>query len=78
MKQRLQVTSPLIRWVLTAMGVSGAFLNALGNGTCFVIWIAANIGWIIVNLQRRSWPEAALFTVYLGTAVLGLVTWGMQ
>ena len=78
MKQRLQTTVPLFRWVLTAMGVIGAFLNALGNRTCFVIWIVANIGWITVNLQRRSWPEVALFSVYLGTAVLGLVTWRMQ
>lgn len=67
-----------LRWALTAMGITGAALNAFGLGICFTIWIIANIGWIAVNIQRRSWPEAALFSAYLATSILGLFTWGLS
>lgn len=65
-----------IRWLLTAMGIIGATLNALQIGLCFSFWIAGNIGWIIVNLRRRQMQEALLFFAYLVTAVIGFFTWG--
>lgn len=71
-------TTKKLRWALTVMGITGATLNALGLGICFIIWIIANIGWIAVNIQRRSWPEAALFSAYLATSILGLFTWGLS
>lgn len=65
-----------IRWLLTAMGIIGATLNALQIGLCFAFWIAGNIGWIIVNLRRRQMQEALLFFAYLVTSVIGFFTWG--
>ena len=65
-----------IRWILTALGIIGAALNAVGLGLCFTFWIVGNVGWIIVNLRRRQMQEALLFTAYLITSVVGFFTWG--
>lgn len=65
-----------MRWLLAGTGVIGAALNAGQIRASFLLWIVANIGWIIVNVRRREWPETALFSVYLVTAVAGWFGWG--
>lgn len=64
------------RWLLACAGVLGATMNAGQIRESFLVWIVANIGWIIVNVRRREWPEAALFSVYLVTAIAGWFGWG--
>ena len=62
-------------WTLSALGVTGAVLNARRRRACFVFWTIANVGWIISFSSRGLWPEAALFTVYLATSTYGLYKW---
>ncbi|MDH4319923.1 MAG: hypothetical protein OEV73_00340 [Desulfobulbaceae bacterium] len=63
------------RWILTAMGITGAILNAMQIWWCWPLWIAANIGWIVVNARLRRPQESTLFAVYLATAALGCWQW---
>jgi nicotinamide riboside transporter PnuC len=62
-------------WGLTAASVIGAGLNAIGRRAGFTIWIFSNIGWVAVNASRGLWPQAALFTAYLGFSVVGFFMW---
>lgn len=62
-------------WALTATSVLGAALNAVGHRSGFAVWIASNTGWVIANASRGLWPEAALFTAYLGFSVVGFFMW---
>lgn len=64
-----------LTWLLAGLGVAGAILNAFQNRSCFFFWVAANIGWISVNVARGLYPEATLFAVYLITALIGLANW---
>lgn len=65
-----------IGWILTGTGVFGAFLNAAGRRSCFLLWIFTNAGLVVVNVCRHSWSDVALFSVYLFTAVFGWFSWG--
>lgn len=65
----------IIRWSLAGLGIVGAVLNVQQRRACFVWWVAANIGWVCVNIYHGRYAEAVLFAVYLATALLGLVNW---
>lgn len=39
------------------------------------LWIAANVFWIGFNLHIESYSQALLFTIYLGLAIWGWITW---
>jgi len=62
-------------WGLTAASVLGAGLNAIGRRAGFTVWIFSNIGWVAANASRGLWPQAALFTAYLGFSVVGFFMW---
>jgi hypothetical protein len=62
-------------WGLTAASVIGAGLNAIGRRAGFTVWIFSNIGWVATNASRGLWPQAALFTAYLGFSVVGFFMW---
>ncbi len=64
-----------VTWILTAASVLGAALNAVGRRAGFAVWIASNIGWMLDNASRGLWPEAVLFTAYLGFSVVGFFMW---
>lgn len=65
-----------ITWILTATSVLGAALNAMGRRVGFVVWMASNTGWVVANATRGLWPEAALFSAYLGFSMVGFFMWG--
>ncbi|MGE4297436.1 MAG: nicotinamide mononucleotide transporter [Desulfovibrionaceae bacterium] len=66
----------VLTWVLTAMSLTGIVLNIKKNRKCFLIWIVANMGWIVVNLRHGIQAQALLFVVYTGMSIWGFVEWG--
>ncbi len=45
----------------------------------FVIWIASNVLWIVVNFMGKpNWSQIAMFVAYMALNVHGLVTWGNE
>lgn len=65
----------MIRWVLTGLGVAGAFLNVRQHRACFALWGVANAGWMLVHGNDGDMASVVLFGVYLVLAVYGLTTW---
>ena len=65
-------------WVLTILSVTGVVLNIKKNRLCFVVWLVANAGWIVVNLRHGIYAQAGLFVVYSVLSAWGWVVWGRQ
>lgn len=65
----------LASWVLAALGIIGAAMNAGGRRESFAVWIVANSGMLTLHATQRRYPEALLFGVYLVTAVYGWRNW---
>lgn len=42
----------------------------------FVVWIASNISWIVVNLVGyTNWPQIIMYIVYAVLNVQGFILW---
>lgn len=42
----------------------------------FVVWIASNISWIVVNLVGyTNWPQIIMYVVYAALNVQGFILW---
>ncbi len=63
-------------WALAGLSITGVILNIKRKRVCFLVWIAANLGWVVVNLAHGIYAEAFLFLVYTGLAVWGFIEWG--
>jgi hypothetical protein len=66
-----------ISWILTFMSILGGFFVASekhkSRRAGFIIWIIANIGWIIFNIHFKIYSAAILFSVYTIQSVIGIM-----
>lgn len=62
-------------WILSVLSVVGAVLNAKLHWSGFVFWLASNAGWVIYDLHAHNYPQAALFFIYFGISLYGLISW---
>jgi nicotinamide riboside transporter PnuC len=66
----------ILMWCNTAVAICGTILNAKQVRFGFILWMITNAVFIVNNIYMKSLPQAALFTVYLGLAVFGYISWG--
>ena len=64
-----------LTWVVAIISVTSAILNIYKHWLGFAGWTLTNIAWVAVCIWQGNYAQAAMFTVYLGLAVWGLVTW---
>ena len=62
-------------WILTALSLLAAILNARGKVSGFYIWIVANLGWVAVDLIKEIPSQATLFFVYTCISIYGIKQW---
>jgi nicotinamide riboside transporter PnuC len=67
-----------IGWLFTIIAIIGTYINAKGNRLCFYLWVVSNVGFIIINVATKAYPQAALFTFNLAMCVVGLRCWRTQ
>lgn len=67
-----------IGWVFTLIAITGTYVNAKGNRLCFYLWVVSNVGFIIINLATKSYPQVALFAFNLSMCWVGLRSWKTQ
>ena len=65
----------LLGWCTACVSLTGAFLNARRKWYSFLVWMAANISWVIYDIYKGCYPQAALFTAYLSMNIYGLYCW---
>lgn len=63
-------------WPLAILTVVGVVLNVKKRRFCFVIWSVTNIFWVVYNYTIEAYAQAAVFAVYFGLAIWGIIQWG--
>lgn len=66
----------MIEWLFAALSIGGAILNVLKNRWGFVLWIAANIGWVVVDIQMELWAQIPIWVVFSVISAWGFFKWG--
>ena len=72
------MTPDLAMWLLAALSLAGTILNVYKRREGFLLWIVANIGWVVVNFSKDIPAQAFLFIVYVATSAWGFVSWGKE
>ena len=62
-------------WLWTLLSVVGTIMNARLNKWCFAIYIIANIGWIIVDIEVGLYEQIPLWIIYIIIGAYGWITW---
>lgn len=65
----------MIEWILATLSIAGAILNIVKNRWGFIIWIVANIGWIVVDVIVGLWEQIPIWVVYTILSVYGFIIW---
>jgi len=68
----------MIEWVLAGMSILGAILNTKMNRNGFLLWIVANIGWIIINVKIGLYAQIPMWVVMTVIAVYGYNSWSKE
>ena len=64
-----------LMWIVTGASLIGTILNIKKKPVCFIIWFFTNSLWMIYDFSIGSYAQAALFTVYTGLAIWGIIEW---
>jgi len=62
-------------WIIAVASITGTAANVLKKRWCFYIWLATNSFWCVYDIWLGCYAQAAIYVVYFGLAVWGLVTW---
>jgi len=65
-------------WLLTIASVIGTVANIKKKRWCFYVWFLTNLAWVVVNIMIGLYSAAALFAVYTGLAIWGIISWGKK
>lgn len=63
-------------WILTVVSLFGNLLNCMRVRLCFMLWIACNIGWLVIDIKAGTYSRAVLDIVQTGFAIFGFIRWG--
>lgn len=69
-------TLDALTWLLTCVSVTAVVLNIKKKRVSFLVFLAANAGWITVNFLKGIPAQAALFVIYSGLSLWGFIEWG--
>jgi len=62
-------------WALAALSIVGVILNIRHKKICFIVWMASNGSWAIIDYRAGLYAQSALFVVYFALAVWGWWAW---
>ena len=62
-------------WLITIFSLIGTILNIKKKRICFWIWLFTNATWCVYDFRIGAYAQSALFLVYTGLALWGIVEW---
>lgn len=62
-------------WLVTALSLVGTILNIKKKRICFGIWLVTNSIWCLFDFSIGAYAQSALFAVYVGLALWGVIAW---
>lgn len=64
-----------LMWGVTVLAIVGVVLNIKKRKECFYVWVFTNSAWMVYDYWMGAMAQAALFAVYVGLAVWGILEW---
>lgn len=65
----------ILQWSMTFVAVLGTICNSYRKRSGFVFWIISNIFWIIYDLSKKEYAQAAIFIFNTIMNVIGFFKW---
>lgn len=68
----------VIEWAATILSLAGALWLALrlpGMGGAFVLYLAANLCWLVFGVKKRAWGLCVTQAGFTLTSLAGIATW---
>lgn len=65
----------VIPWIIATAALFATILNIRKDRRCFYIWTCTNLYWTVYDAANGLYAQAALFSVYLILAVIGIKEW---
>lgn len=65
----------IVMWTIVGISIVGTVANVYKKWWSFVLWLVSNVAWVTYNIHLGAYHQAALFMVYSGLAVAGIVKW---
>jgi nicotinamide riboside transporter PnuC len=62
-------------WAITVASIIGTVANIYKRRWCFWVWLCTNSTWSVYDFSIQQYAQSALFAVYTGLAVWGLICW---
>lgn len=64
--------------LLTIISITGVILNTKKKRICFLIWMATNLSWAVIDFYHGLWEQSILYLVYFVLAIYGWFSWGKK
>lgn len=64
-----------ITWFLTAISLTGSFLNAKKKIACFYLWAIGEVFWFTLDIMRGTYGRAFLDFTQFCFALYGIHEW---
>lgn len=76
----------MIEWIAMPLSITGSILSASAGRfsesnmrkamlATYILWAVANLLWLVVSTVRSDLSQMALWSVFLGISVVGLIRW---
>lgn len=65
----------MIGWIAVILSIVGIILNAKHKMSCWPVWIASNVFWVIHAIDGVDIPAVVLWFVFMGFNVYGWYQW---
>lgn len=67
-----------IGWILSGMTILGAILNSFKNRWGFIVWIIANVGWILFNIVTGTYSQIPVWIAMTVISIFGFARWSKE
>ena len=68
----------VVTWIVSLLALTGTILNSDRNKYGFLLWIATNLFWVVVDFRAGLYAQSALFAAYVVLAIKGILTWSRK
>lgn len=62
-------------YILSAITVIGSILNSLQYKAGFVVWLVANVGWVVFNIKTKTYSQIPIWIALSISCIVGLIVW---
>ena len=67
-----------LMWIIAAGSLVGTIANVYKKRWCFLLWSIGNFAWVLYDVHKTAYPQAALMAVYFCLAIWGWFRWSKE